>query len=414
MNQPRVRKIDVFYHGWGETWTVGTLARFENETVFEYHAEARARGIELSPVHFPLGPTSFHSFEASSGFIPGFIHDALPDGWGLLLIDRVLRQRGVEHPDAFDRLRYIGDNAMGALRFVPSEETVTAFPDWTLRTLAEESRRVHAESASRVLAELARIGGSAQGARPKALVQFDPSTGETSNDPSGSGEPWLFKFPGSDEHKEVCAIEALYADVARSVGLDMPTSTYIDLGRSLAAFGVRRFDRVDGLRVPVHSLAGLLQVDFRMPGQISYSEWLKATRRITGSDAEVRRAYVWMLFNVVFHNRDDHAKNFSWRLSQSGVWEVSPAYDLTFSRGPGGEHHLDVLGHGADISRADLLEFANRHDIPHQIAADLIDRTTDGFQFLRENLDRYPIRKATQRTLVRTIDTCATLASRHR
>ena len=118
--------------------------------------------------------------------------------------------------------------------------------------------------------ELALTGGSPQGARPKALVQHDAATGHVSTRGDAPGVPWLVKFPAQGEHKEVCAVEQLYAELARDCGLEVPASALFDLSSRLAAFGVARFDRERGMRVPVHSLAGLLQVDFRMPGSTDY------------------------------------------------------------------------------------------------------------------------------------------------
>ena len=135
--------------------------------------------------------------------------------------------------------------------------------------------------------ELALTGGSPQGARPKAL-QHDAATGHVSTRGDAPGVPWLVKFPAQGEHK-VCAVEQLYAELARDCGLEVPASALFDLSSRLAAFGVARFDRERGMRVPVHSLAGLLQVDFRMPGSTDYTTLLRATRLLTRDEREVER-----------------------------------------------------------------------------------------------------------------------------
>src|SRR5690606_31689906 len=149
--------------------------------------------------------------------------------------------------------------AMGALRFAPASDVGTQEHDWSLLALAEQSRLALAGEADAALRELALAGGSPQGARPKALVQYDATTGQVGTRPDATGSPWLVKFPSQNEHKEVCVIEQLYAEVARDCGLEVPESRWFDLGPELAAFGVARFDREGGQRVPVHSLAGLLQ-----------------------------------------------------------------------------------------------------------------------------------------------------------
>lgn len=411
MSERAVRKIDVFYTGWGEDWKLGTLARHGRTTLFEYTREAIQRGIEHSPVELPLQLTPYQDFESSQGNIPGFMYDALPDGWGLLLIDRVLQSRGIEHPDAFDRLRYIGDNAMGALRFMPADETQKTYPDWTLKTLAQKSHDVFADTPDVVLRALALTGGSAQGARPKALVQYDPQTHRVHTDPTARGEPWLFKFPSHEEHKEVCAIEALYADLARAVGIDMPPTAYIDLDCELATFGVKRFDRqFDGqcdVRVPMHSMAGLLHIDFRLPGSATYDTWLKATKVLTQSHAEVQRAFDRMVFNVVFHNRDDHTKNFEWILGQDQRWRVSPAFDLTFSDGPRGEHNLMVGRYGTKVPRSELVAVGAANGLSNADLRASIDRIVQGVDTLKYRIGAYEIRPATQQRLIETVEECA-------
>ena len=97
--------------------------------------------------------------------------------------------------------------------------------------------------------------------------------------------------------------------------------------------------------------AGLLQVDFRLPGATDSTAFLRATRFLTRDEREMERAYARAVFNVLFHNRDDHPKNFAWRLGPERRWRLAPAFDLTFSEGPMGQHHLDVCGEGAAIER---------------------------------------------------------------
>lgn len=403
MTRSKLRKINVFYTGWEENWFLGTLARLGSNTTFTYSDEALSRGLEFSPYRVPLRRDTFTDFERAQGNIPGFIDDALPDGWGLRIIDRFLKEQGVASPDAFDRLRVLGQHAMGALRFEPVDTELPQTPDWTLLELAERTRAVGDQTSTEELSQLAKTGGSAQGARPKALVYFDPVADSIANQPSPSHRPWLFKFPSHDEHKETCAIEALYAELARSAGIHMPATIHKELSTKLAAFGVERFDRHETSRVPMLSLAGFLQIDFRNAGIVGYLDWLKATRLLTRSQRQVEIAFGRAVFNVVFFNRDDHPKNFSWLLSQSGQWEVSPAYDLTFTSGPGGEHHLDILGKGNHITRSDLLKLAHKSGIEASKAVQIIDNILLSADQLPERIDDYPIRKSTQKLILKTV-----------
>lgn len=387
-------RLTVHYDGWGESWPLGTLAEANGSLWFQYSVEARDQGLELSPLHLPLRVPPYTGFPAHLHRLPGLIEDSLPDGWGLLLMDRVFRQHGVRHPGPLDRLAFIGGRAMGALRFVPAADTAEE-PDWNLLALAHQTEKVLADDAGAALLQLSLTGGSPQGARPKALVQYDPASGRISTRHDAPGEPWLVKFPAQAEHKEVCAIEQLYAELARECAIEVPSSQWFDVSSSFAAFGVQRFDREHGMRVPIHSLAGLLHVDFRAPGAADYTAFLRATRLMTRDEREVQKAYERAVFNVLFHNRDDHPKNFAWRLGQDRRWRLAPAFDLTFSDGPMGEHHMDVCGKGKGIRRADLLRLAAEGGVAAVTAVAVIDRMLPHAASVAERAKDLPIRPAT-------------------
>ncbi len=399
-------QLRVHYCGWGEDWLLGRLADDGQTLLFEYSREALAQGLELSPLHLRLRAQAYGNFPIYLYRLPGLIADSLPDGWGLLLMDRLFRQQGLRHPGPLDRLAFIGDRAIGALRFVPARDTDAREPDWSLLSLAEESARVLAGEASAALRELALTGGSPQGARPKALVQYDAGTGQVSTHPDAPGSPWLVKFPAQDEHKEICAIEQLYAELARDCGLEVPDSSWFDLSSKLAAFGVARFDRDQGQRIPIHSLAGLLQVDFRLPGATDYTALLRATRLLTRDEREVEKAYARAVFNVLFHNRDDHPKNFAWRLGRDRRWRLAPAFDLTFSEGPMGQHHMDVCGEGAAIERRHLLRLAAEGGVPLKGADETMARMLEQASGFSRRVAAFPIRRATARGVSSIIDAC--------
>ena len=401
-----MKQLTVHYCGWGEGWPLGRLAVDGQTLLFEYSPEALAQGLELSPLHLKLRADAYGSFPTHLHRLPGLIADSLPDGWGLLLMDRLFRQHGLRHPGPLDQLAFIGERAMGALRFAPASDAGAQEPDWSLRALADQSRRALAGEAGVALRELALTGGSPQGARPKALVQYDAATGQVSTRPDAPGSPWLVKFPAQNEHKEVCVIEQLYAELARDCGLEVPESRWFDLGLELSAFGVARFDRENGQRVPMHSLAGLLQVDFRLPGATDYTAFLRATRFLTRDEREVEKAYGRAVFNVLFHNRDDHPKNFAWRLGRDRRWRLAPAFDLTFSEGPMGQHHLDVCGEGAAIERQHLLRLAKEGGISTKEAEERIDQMLLQATSLAGRLERVQIRQATAQEISSAVDAC--------
>ena len=408
-----MKQLSVYYCGWGEDWQLGRLADDGQTLLFEYAPEALARGLELSPLHLKLRTPAYGAFPPHLHRLPGLIADSLPDGWGLLLMDRLFRQQGLRHPGPLDRLSFIGERAMGALRFVPVHDPDAREPEWNLLALAEESARALAGEAGVALRELALTGGSPQGARPKALIQYDTLTGQVSSRPEAPGTPWLVKFPAQGEHKEVCAIEQLYAELARDCGLNVPESHWFDLSANLAAFGVARFDREQGLRIPVHSLAGLLQVDFRLPGATDYTAFLRATRLLTRDEREVEKAYARAVFNVLFHNRDDHPKNFAWRLERDQRWRLAPAFDLTFNEGPGGQHHMDICGEGENIEHHHLLRLATEGGVQLTEADRLIEQMLEQASGFARRVAAFPIRRVTAQYINQSIERCRRRLEKH-
>ena len=210
------------------------------------------------------------------------------------------------------------------------------------------------------------------------------------------------KFQAGNEHPEVCAIELLYSRMAHAFGIEMPQTHLFALSDTLSAFGIRRFDRADGLRVPTLTMAGALDFDFREPA-VGYDVLLKLTRMLTRSQVEVDRAYRRAVFNVAFHNRDDHCKNMSFRLDAARRWQLAPAYDLTFSSGPGGEHHMDICGEGRDVTRAHLLQLAKEGDVDAGFASACIDEACELAEDFEPMAAALPIRAETRRELVRAI-----------
>ena len=400
-----MKKLDVYYSGWGEHWKLGQLADNGRNLLFEYSPEAQRQSLELSPLHLKLSSQAYGYFPPFQMRLPGLIADSLPDGWGLYLMDKLFRKKGINIHDIspLDRLAFLGDRAMGALTFEPASEKDVEPQDLSLFTIAKEVHKLIVDDASKALPLLAMIGGSPQGARPKALVDYDPKSGTVSTNLTDSNSPWFIKFPGGREHKEVCAIEILYARMAKKAGLEAVDTQYFDLGKNLAAFGMKRFDREKTLRVPIHSLAGVLHADYRIPSSVDYLSFLRLTRLMTKDVREVLKAFRHCVFNVVFNNRDDHPKNFSFLLDRKKDWKLTPPYDLTFSPGPGGEHQMDICGEGRSPGRAHLLKLGEQGGLDTTSCEEILNQTqTVATQFKGEAKD-WPIRKATIQKIDRAI-----------
>lgn len=377
-----LEEMNVFYEGWGERWHWGTLISTNALTgrpliVFQYSNEARQKGLELSSYRLPLeGPQLRREFPEHQLLLPGPVYDALPDGWGMLLMDRLFKRRGLNAAriGALERLAYIGNNAMGAMTFEPViPEGETSEVHIPLERLAVEVQEVLHGEGGEFLQTLLLVGGSPQGARPKALVYRDPQSGGFTTAVTPGFEAWLVKFPAKEEHPEVCAIEMVYAECLRRCDIETPDTQYFSLPKGLAAFASKRFDRQNGLRVPMQSLAAFTGADYRTPGVLDYVSFLRATQICTNDVREMSRAFKRALFNVAFNNRDDHPKNFAYIMSPEGQWRLAPAYDVTFCEGPRGYHQMDVMGEALTISREHMLRLAEEAEVPKDVAGTMID-----------------------------------------
>lgn len=391
-----MKKLNVIYMGWGERYELGVLADDGRDLLFEYSTQAIKRSLELSPFKLPLSAKSYGDFPEHQLRLPGLISDALPDGWGMLLMDRLFRKQGrnLAEISPLDRLAFIGDKAMGALAFEPADSEALTLGDVQLLDLAQDVRRVIDDESEPLLRKLALMGGSPHGARPKVLVNFDRKSNRMSSWGEGEGSPMLVKFPAQHEHKEVCAMEAMYGRLARASGIRVPVTEYFDLNKELSAFAIERFDRLEGMRIPMHTAAGAAHVDFRIP-QLDYTALLRLTQVMTRDAREVLQAFDRCVFNVLFNNRDDHSKNFSFLMGKDGRWQFSPAYDLTFSDGPNGEHQMDICGEARAPTRKHLLQLASKTGIAERAAAETIERIATVAERFSDFVGDLPIRTGT-------------------
>jgi serine/threonine-protein kinase HipA len=397
--------VHVLYQGWGENWPLGTLADDGQQLLFEYSPQALAEGLSLSPRYLPLQKQAIGHFPPHQWRLPGLFADSLPDGWGMLLMDKLFRKQGIrlEQFSPLDRLSFIGHRGMGALTYEPDTQGDVLADTVDLVALAQETVLVLQGADTETLQRLALLGGSPQGARPKVLVFYDPASARISTTPMHAGSGWLVKFQAMGEHKEVCAIEAFYAQLARACGLDVPDTHVFDLSAKQAALGIERFDLVQGQRVPIHSLAGFLHADFRIPSAVDYTTFLRATRMITRDEREVQKAFERAVFNVLFHNRDDHPKNLAFRMDAQRHWKLAPCFDLTYSQGPGGEHQMDVCGEGLNIQRSHLMQLAQNGGLDQRWALQRLDGMLDVVDQWRELVSGFDIRQRTAQAILQSV-----------
>ncbi len=399
MYQP-ISIVNIYYQGFGAKRLIGQLTMDGRRPVFGYDAVWIADGLELSPIEMPLRSAPYYGTHASSHYLCGLLSDSLPDGWGMMLMDRLFRVMGkpVQQVNVLDRLAYIGDSAMGALSFEPQHNLSDDAIDTnklTLAKLAAANQTILSGQNSDILAELIVIGGSPQGARPKALVLYDELSDFITTDAASknlSVTHWLIKFPAQSEHKSVCLLESLYADMAKQAGINMPAHHYFDIDKKHAAFGVERFDRMGSQRVHIHTLAGLLDIDFRIPS-LDYLQYLRCVRMLTQSQVAIESAFRHAVFNVIFNNKDDHSKNFSFIMDKAGRWSLSPVYDLAYNSGMNGYHQMDVAGEAQYPTRSHLLKLAKFADIKQNKAQAIIEQVASVAEGFLTVINSYDIEK---------------------
>jgi serine/threonine-protein kinase HipA len=244
-----------------------------------------------------------------------------------------------------------------------------------LDALAGEAAAILAGEEGILADTLADLAGGSGGARPKVHVGFNAerqvSVGEGEL-PAGF-TPWLVKFRAPNDPDDIGPIEQAYAEMAEAAGLVMSEHRLIPARQGPGYFATKRFDRTDGGgRLHMVSLAGAIEAPTE-PGIVSYDTFLRATHAITRRKPNVEAAFRRMVFNILACNRDDHTRQHAYLMDAGGDWRLAPAYDLTYSPGPGGEHYLDIEGEGRNPTRTHVLRLGARHSLNAKAVAVMVE-----------------------------------------
>ena len=377
-----IQTLDVFL--WNQK--VGSLVtdkeKYNEKVCFYYDVEFLKKGLDIAPLRASINSQSVKSGlpvyadnDKLFGGLPSFIADSLPDHWGNKVFNEWAKLHNIStrNLSALDRLAYIGRRGMGALEFLPpmAEDMERSFKVEIadLYRLAQatldEARRFKTELQPDLMIEsLFKVGTSAGGRRPKAIINLNPETNECYSGqvatPIEGFIPMIIKF---DEHLEMptTRIEYSYYLMAKDAGLKMMPSRLLE-GETSTHFLTERFDRVGNTKVHTQTLAAM------NPLANSYEDLFDVACRIGILPAELSQLFLLMTMNVLSGNIDDHNKNFSFMMATDGVWHITPAYDFTFSvdtSAPGyiNRHCMTINNKNADIERADLLQIAKRYNI---------------------------------------------------
>lgn len=385
-----IQRLSVQLDFYDRSIDVGTLAwsNDERRAYFEYNRDFAASELSLSPFKLLLGQgIAAAPYQPFDG-LHGLFNDSLPDGWGRLLLDRRLQAQARDYRALthLDRLAFVGQRGMGSLRYAPEELFERSIDDEiNLDWASAQAERIQAELDTADVDRLQEIQGGSAGARPKIMIGLNTKTERVVADRGDQlrdgFEPWMVKFKSVHDPAEIGAEEFAYSRMAHEAGVLVPPTRLIKAKKG-NYFAVRRFDRTPEGCTHMQTISGLLEADHRTP-EIDYETLLKVTRLLTRDERHVRQMFCRMAFNVLARNRDDHSKNHAFIMDSDATWHPSPAYDLTLSDGPGGEHSLAIAGEGRYPTQDHIFSTAKTASIPLKEAQDSLER-------IRAAVDRWP------------------------
>jgi serine/threonine-protein kinase HipA len=388
---------------WGQD--VGAVSWLDQGyAIFEYTPEFIRSGRDISPIHMPLvnkGDARF-MFPALSKDtfmgLPGLLADSLPDKFGNAIIDEWLARQGRsrESFNPVERLCYTGRRGMGGLEFTSSIKSnldkatpvVIAQLVDLMQSIMQDRRQMDLalepddeQSNAAALLDILRIGTSAGGARPKAIIAINEQTGHVlsgQTDVPQGYDYWLLKFDGVDDlelgkPKHYGRIEYAYYQMAKAAGIEMSECRLLE-ENGRAHFMTRRFDRVlddkqHNQKIHMQSLCGIAHYDFNLAGAYSYEQAFAVMREMRLPKSAALQQYKRLLFNVFARNQDDHTKNIAFLMDTSGQWSLSPAFDVTYSHNPAGlwtnQHQMSINGKRDEFSRQDLIAIGESISLPN-------------------------------------------------
>jgi len=320
----KIKLLEVFIHN----QAVGKIALTnQNLCAFEYDNRFLSNGFSISPFELPLKNGVFVAKHEPFQGNFGVFDDCLPDGWGMLILDRFLQNKGIQ-PNSLsilDKLSLVGTTGRGALQFHPDQSVANSTEFLDFETLANEAQNILTSKVidEKLLDTLYRQGGSPGGARPKVFAKTD-------------NREWMVKFRANYDPENIGKTEYDYSILAKKCGIHMPETRLFD-GKF---FGVERFDRINNEKIHIVSVAGLLQANYRIPS-LDYLTIFQLCQNITRNMQEMWKLYRLMVFNFLIGNKDDHAKNFAF-MHIDNEWLLTPAFDILPSDGINGFHTTSI------------------------------------------------------------------------
>jgi serine/threonine-protein kinase HipA len=334
-----IKLVEVYIHN----LLVGKLAQTENGCcAFEYDAKFIQNGFSISPFELPLQNGVFIAKSTPFDGNFGVFDDCLPDGWGMLILERYLQKQGIQVRtlSILDRLSLVGSTGRGALEFKPDQSVVSQSDFCSFEYLSTESQKIlnTKEYSGEAIEPLYHQGGSPVGARPKIFIKTEE-------------KEWLVKFRATNDPEDVGITEYQYSILAQKCGVEMPNTCLFE-GKY---FATERFDRSPKGKIHVVSVSGLLRADYRIPS-LDYLSIFQLCHALTHNMQEMWKLFRLMAFNFLIENKDDHAKNFAF-IYKGNEWALAPAFDLLPSDGLNG-YHTTSINNNIQPTKEDLIDVA--------------------------------------------------------
>ena len=379
---------------WNENVAAVAWDKEKEYATIEFYNSFAKNNWDISPLQMPIkdilrGERIF-SFPANRGKtfkgLPALLADSLPDDYGNSVIDEWFASKNKSAEiSPLDRLCYIGNRGMGALEFEPAntdnllnESSVLEIKELT--ALAKEilSKRTafqaNIRNNNKAIFDVLRVGTSAGGAKPKAIIAYNETTGEVRSGQVQAPEGftyWLLKFDGMEGGKikdnplGIGKIEYAYYKMATDCGIKMTECKLLTEGRK-AHFMTKRFDRTKNSE-KIHTQTFCAIGNYDRDERYSYEQIFQVMRQLNLPYSELEQMYRRMIFNVLARNHDDHTKNHSFLMDKSGKWSLAPAYDLCYTYSPSGKwtnkHQLSLNGKREGFTMRDLLQVAEKQNI---------------------------------------------------
>jgi len=380
-----MEEIDAYIYG----KKIGTMIEYDGTVYFEYNKEFKLEGLEISPIklHTTKTKDAYTNTDQKTLYngMAGVFFDSLPDKHGMPFIDRYFEKQGLRPFEVtqLHKLAFIGDRGMGAIEYLPKEKDGAIAPDIVINAKeAYEEMKQGLERNDSSIETLINIRESVSpvgGGRPKMLVQYNYDNLEirlNKKELHNGHTRAIIKF---DEIYEdmgsigLTKLEYIFMTMAKEIGINTAEFQLINDGEANHLL-IKRFDRDENdEKVHMCTASGLMHLNISIIKVTSYEHLFMLTRQVCKSHVDVEELFKRMVLNILAFNFDDHVKNFAYLMDRNGKWSLSPAYDITYSKGAMKSHTTTIAGKDLDITRADVLKIAKMQSIKPQVAARIID-----------------------------------------